>query len=183
MIRRYELEYTWDELKNLAALKGKNLQYVEDTDNYYVFFSDTNYIYSTDIDRLIINNTDLIDFETNYKALCNVESENSIIQYKNLGVDLSADDVIIDVPINFDIKRAVFYITLSKKLKHKLIIYYKVDEVEISLYETKKEEFDAIRLGEDSDENFIFKRGDSFKIFIEKQNNTTMNLIINMERA
>jgi len=187
MLRRMELEYTWQELKLLAQAQGKNLKLKEFDDSYYIFFDAGGYIHSAVIDKEAPEDADnLADFEKDYKALCN-ESEDAIIQYKDFNISLDADyDTAIS--LDFDYDKIVFYIKFTERGSYKANIYYTVtdpnnNEIDFELY-SARDHRDMIIAGEEQDEGYIFKRGDKIKLHIDKEKNKQVTaLIINMRRA
>lgn len=75
-----ELFKTWIQIKTLKSVKSLQLQYHEDDKKYIIYMLDGIFILYTELWKDIStvegidenqNNLDLIDFENNYKSLCN----------------------------------------------------------------------------------------------------------------
>jgi len=66
-----DIQVTWTQIKNFASSKSRPIQYVDFNGNYYIYINDGPFAINTIISQENPSNSDLIDFETNYKPTAN----------------------------------------------------------------------------------------------------------------
>jgi len=154
---------TWTEMKTLLSERKLRLQYNEKNNKYDVFATDAHIVYFTELwkDVSVVkgidieqNNSDLLDFETNYKETANSpitplsddgktvvraesrpldtttyftmagDSENNIGDGKKLFWDFSNNDDIVEAPEGYKRKRVEFSFIDSVYIKEGALYFH-----------------------------------------------------------